>query len=97
MTELKLGSVKDTQGNRLDITYATVGYVQVSKELFDEVMGREWGYGELSACINVRDTKLALEGEKETSSKFSEKSEDLLRLVTDAQEQGAGDLVLYVD
>ena len=97
MTELKLGSVQDTQGNRLDITYATVGYVQVSKELFDEVMGREWGYGELSACVNVRDTKLALEGEKASSSKFSEKSEDLLRLVTDAQEQGAGDLVLYVD
>jgi len=97
MAELKLGSVKDTLGNRLDITYAIVGYVDVSKELFDEVMGREWGYGELSACINVRDTKLALEGEKATSSKFSEKSEDLLRLVTDAQEQGAGDLVLYVD
>ena len=97
MAKLILGSVFDTQGNRLEITYATVGYVQVSKELFDEVMGREWGYGELSACINVRDTKLALEGEKATSSKFSEKSEDLLRLVTDAQEQGAGDLVLYVD
>ena len=96
MAELKLGSVKDTQGNRLDITYAIVGYVEVSKELFDEVMGREWGYGELSACVNVRDTKLTLEGEKATSSKFSEESEDLLRLVTHAQKQGAGDLVLYV-
>ena len=96
MAELKLGSVKDTQGNRLDITYAIVGYVEVSQGLFDEVLGREWGYGESNVCINVEDTKLALEGEKAASSKFPEGSEDLLRLVTHAEKQGAGDLVLYV-
>ena len=96
MAELKLGSVKDTQGNRLDITYAIVGYVEVSQGLFDEVLGREWGYGESNVCINVEDTKLALEGEKAASNKFPEGSEDLLRLVTHAGNQGAGDLVLYV-
>ena len=96
MAELKLGSVQDTQGNKVDISYAIVGYVEVSTKLYEEALGREWGYGDSNVCINVEDTKLALEGEKATSGKFSEKSEDLLRLVTHAGKQGAGDLVLYV-
>jgi len=97
MAELELSSIKGVDGNWIDITYAIVGYVQVSKELLDEVMGREWGSGGLNACVNVRDTKLALEGEKIRSSKFSKESENLLRLLRHAENQGAGDLVLYVD
>ena len=97
MAELKLGSVLDTQGNRLDITYATVGYVEVSKELFDEATGHEWAYGQSNICVCVENAIMDLETDKRAAAVWPGSSEDLLRLVTHAQKQGAGDLVLYVD
>ena len=97
MAKLILGSVKDTNGNQLDITYALVGYTNVSEDLFDEATGHEWAYGQSNICVCVEDAVKDLEGAKEESVVWPNLSEDLLRLVTHAQKQGVGDLVLYVE
>ena len=96
MSDLELGFIKDTNGNQIDITYAIVGYAQVSEELYDEAVGHEWAYGLSTLCVCADDAMIDLEADKKESVVWPGLSEDLLRLVTHAVKQGAGDLVLYV-
>lgn len=97
MTNVNTDCIRDAQGNLIDMAYTIAGYAKVSEELLREASDYEWSAGHRNLCICVNDAIGNLEEEKQCSIAWSNSLETLLRLVKNAREHGAGDLVLYVD